>query len=227
MWTERLLVRLCQLCDQSTETGEYVEPQEALQAYRFWAKYWDNTGKGSGAEGMARYRRSAWKAYYDTLSVILQHDMHYSPESTALGNETAGAAEKPPLQPHPSVKLQQRAELKKVETIYESLLLKETQFPKASDTNREIEAWADAVMDNWRVLCGPTWSDRDLGEGGKEAVGTGVLDVRLPLGLVYIYLQLIESDSPAIDSLPRGHQDISFHTDIATSLYRTCLTRGV
>lgn len=64
-----------------------------------------------------------------------------------------------------------------METIYENLLIKETKFPKASETNHEVESWVDSVMDNWRLLCGPTWSDEDLGEGGKEGVARGVLDV--------------------------------------------------
>jgi hypothetical protein len=115
---------------------------------------------------MVRHRLSAWKAYYATLSIILQNDIPYElgPEVTAATGKT-------------NAKLPQRTELKRVEVIYENLLLKETHFPKASDGNQEIEEWADAVMLNWRVLCGPTWGDDDLGEGGKEAVGRGVLDV--------------------------------------------------
>lgn len=75
------------------------------------------------------------------------------------------------------MRLRQRAELKRVETSYENLLIKETQFPRASESNREIEAWVDSAMDNWRLLCGPTWSDDDLGEGGKEGVARSVLDI--------------------------------------------------
>ena len=175
MWTERLLVRLCQLVNQSSETGSHADPADALRAYRFWAKFWESTGKGTGAEGMARPRRSAWKAYYDTLSVILRYSLPYDPEPRSSNNTLTNGNEKQ----HSIVKLQQRAEIKRVETIYESLLLKETHFPRASEDNREIEAWTDAVMENWRHLCGTTWSDEDLGEGGKEAVGRGVLDVKV------------------------------------------------
>jgi hypothetical protein len=178
MWTERLLVRLCQLVNQSAETGQYADAEKALQAYRFWAKFWETTGNGTSAEGMTRPRRSAWKAYYDTLSEILRHRLPYSPEPRSSGNNITNGQEKQ----HSIVKLHQRAELKRVETVYESLLLKETHFPKASEDSHEIEAWTDAVMENWRQLCGPTWSDEDLGEGGKEAVGRGVLDVGVPDG---------------------------------------------
>lgn len=173
VWTENLLVRLCQLSDQSTDTGRHVSSVDALRSYRYWAKYSDATAKsgGSDASSAARHRRLAWKAYYDTLSHILRHSLPYEPE------QSSSTSEKPPLHTQASLRLRQRAELKRVETVYEALLIKETQFPKASQTNHEIEAWVDSVMDNWRLLCGPTWSDTDLGEGGKEGVARSVLDV--------------------------------------------------
>ncbi|KAF1972267.1 filamentation protein-like protein [Bimuria novae-zelandiae CBS 107.79] len=173
MWAEHLLVRLCHLSDQSSEVGNYTDLTDALQAYRFWAKYWETTAKGGGTEGVsaAKYRRLAWKAYYDTLSTMLRHDVPYEVESVS----TDFATEKPAALSQS--RLHQRAELKKVETIYESLLLKETHFPKANETNTEIEKWVDAAMDNWRIFCGPTWTDADLGAGGKEAVGRCMLDI--------------------------------------------------
>ncbi|KAL1608084.1 hypothetical protein SLS60_003023 [Paraconiothyrium brasiliense] len=173
MWTEHLLVRLCHLSNQSSDAVSYTDLTDALQAFRFWAKYWETTAKSGGTEGAsaARYRRQAWKAYYDTLSTILHHDVPYESESVP----TEPATEKPPVLAR--TRLQQRAELKKVETIYESLLLKETHFPKASESNVEIEQWVDSAIDNWRVFCGPTWTDADLGAGGKEAVGRCMLDI--------------------------------------------------
>lgn len=173
MWTEHLLVRLCHLSDQSSGGANYTDLADALQAFRFWANYWESTAKSSGTEGAnaARYRRQAWKAYYDTLSAMLRHDLPYESESVSADHAT----EKPPALSHS--RLQQRAELKKVETIYESLLLKETSFPKASDRNTEIEQWVDSAIDNWRVFCGSSWTDADLGAGGKEAVGRCMLDI--------------------------------------------------
>ena len=219
MWTEHLLVRLCILSDQSVESGEIVELAEALQAYRFWAKYWDANAKNAGSEApnSARYRRLAWKAYYDTLSMVLRHDLPYYAESTE-----PNAAEKPPLQKSSYARLQQRAELKRVEAIYESILLKETHFPKASESNQEMDGWTDAVMHNWRYLCGPTWSDQDLGEGGKEAVGRGVLDVsedsRVVLALSGLAILIYQ------DTVPRRHQDLSFHADSSAPVYRSRLS---
>jgi hypothetical protein len=117
----------------------------------------------------------AWKSYYDTLSTIIRNDLPYD----------VGAAhsvsEKPAMQGQNSLRLQQRAELKRVETIYESLLIKETHFPKASESNLEIAIWIDSVIHNWRLLCGASWSDNDLGEGGKEGVGRSVIDVSVLL----------------------------------------------
>ncbi|KAH7074480.1 filamentation protein-like protein [Paraphoma chrysanthemicola] len=173
MWTESLLVRLCQLSDQSTGPGEHITSTEALRTYRYWATFWDASGRGAGSEAptAARHRRLAWKAYYDTLSSILRHNLAYDPESLP------STSEKAPIHTQSGLRLRQRAELKRVETVYEGLLIKETRFPKASETNHEIEAWVDSVMDNWRLLCGPTWTDADLGEGGKEGIGRSVLDI--------------------------------------------------
>ena len=177
LWGEHSLVRLCQLSDQSTTTGENINASEALRTYRYWAKFWDATSKNPGSEtantsaSAPRHRRLAWKAYYDSLSTILRYDLAYEPDSTPIVQENP----KPNAQS--DTRLRQRAELKRVETVYESLLVKETNFPKASETNHEVEAWVDAVMVNWRLLCGPTWTDDDLGEGGKEGVARSVLDV--------------------------------------------------
>lgn len=175
MWSENLLVRLSQLSDQSRAANEYATTTDALRTYRYWAKFSDATAKSGGLEGpnSARYRRLAWKAYYDTLSTVLRDNLPCDSE------DIPATSEKPPVHSQSSTRLRQRAELRRVETVYETLLLKETQFPKASGSNRDIEAWVDSVIDNWRVLCGPTWTDADLGEGGKEGVGRSVLDVSI------------------------------------------------
>jgi hypothetical protein len=219
MWTENVLVRLCQLSDQSSGTGEYITPTEALNTYRYWARFWEATAKhgGSDVPNAARYRRLAWKAYYDTLSTILRHDLEYESEPTSA------TSEKSPLHTQSSLRLRQRAELKRVETVYESLLIKETQFPKASQTNFEIEAWVDSVMDNWRLLCGPTWSDGDLGEGGKEGIARSVLDVRGQLNWTVCY----NSSDTFIDTLPGSYQDLPLYADSTLSLHCPCIARRV
>ncbi|KAF2810963.1 uncharacterized protein BDZ99DRAFT_487697 [Mytilinidion resinicola] len=162
LWTERLLGRACLLVDQSSPEIHDIDSAQSLKTFRIWQRLWDSLA-GSGASGSeaGKSRRLVWKAYYDTLSTLLQRGHSYGPTPTNL-------------EPR---KLQQRSELKRVEAIYEGLILKETQFPKASENNYEIEQWVDAVISNWRVLCGPGWQDEELGEGGKGAVGRGVLDI--------------------------------------------------
>ena len=221
MWTERLMVRLCLLADQSTETGQLVATQEALNIFRFWAKCWEFVGNsGSGGSDAARLRRLAWKAYYDTLSVMLRDELPYKSEVSGPETKDFAAKEKHAAHPNPTQRLQQRAELKRVETVYESLLLKETNFPKASENNLEMEGWTEAVIANWRVLCGPNWHDDELGEGGKEAVGRGVLDVSLHNPQIF----MCSSPLPTIaDTISRCNQDFPFYTDLAVSFHRACI----
>lgn len=216
MWAEHLLVRLCHLSDQSSEGAKYTDLTDALQAFRFWARYWESVAKGAGTEGAnaAKYRRQAWKAYYDTLSAILRHDVPYEPDPAA---SVEAPSEK--LQELPHSRLQQRAELKKVETIYESLLLKETQFPKASESNVEIEQWVDSAIANWRVFCGPAWTDADLGAGGKEAVGRCMLDVSHSRGTFRLRAH------NCVDTLQSSHENISFHSNPASPLRCPCVSR--
>lgn len=175
MWTEYLLGRLCQISDQSEGGSGLVGSSEALQTFRAFATFSEGAGRTPGTDTAesTKSRRLAWKSYYDTLSTIIRHNLPYD----------AGAqvtSEKPAAQSQTSIRLQQRAELKRVETIYESLLIKETHFPKASENNREIEVWIESVIANWRLLCGASWTDSDLGEGGKEGVGRSVIDVSPP-----------------------------------------------
>ena len=167
-WTESLLTRHCMLSSYHISTKQSppisaVPPSRILAPFRAFSKYWDT--KGASIPGLhnkigerqSSYTRT-WGCYYDTLSVLLQR------EGTAHVFDS---------------KLQQGAELKKVEAAYEGVLLKETQFPKADQANSQIERWVDQVMANWRIMCGHTWQDEDLGAGGKASLGRGVLDVGL------------------------------------------------
>ena len=117
-------------------------------------------------------RRRVWKAYYNTLSKILQGGLPYPPPGASAEGSSSASVE------NFHARLQQRAELQHVQTIYESLMLEEVKFPKADEINQEIEEWVESVVGNWRVLCGSTWRDDDLGEGGKEGVARSVLEVR-------------------------------------------------
>ncbi|KAL0262247.1 hypothetical protein SLS55_003686 [Diplodia seriata] len=179
-WSEALLARLCVLLDISKAGDRPEDLGSALHAFRLWARLMENGKAQFSGEALADppdMRRAVWKAYYDTLSIILRRGSLYSgssdPDHALLGDAAEHASEEQYL----SARLQQRAELKLAESVYESLLLKEARFPKASESNEEVDAWAESVMGNWRIICGPAWTDEELGEGGKAAVGKGVLDI--------------------------------------------------
>lgn len=166
-WTESLLTRHCMLSSRHVSANQVspsilaVPPSRVLAPFRAYSKYWDTksaliTGTLFKAGDRHNSYMRTWGHYYDTLSILLQR------ETTQHVFDS---------------RLQQGVELKKVEATYESILLKETSFPRADEANSQIESWVDQVMANWGVMCGHTWQDEELGEGGKAALGRGVLDV--------------------------------------------------
>ncbi|KAL9130552.1 MAG: hypothetical protein Q9175_006997, partial [Cornicularia normoerica] len=166
-WTESLLTRHCMLSSRHVSANQVspsisaVPPSRVLAPFRAYSRYWDSKGASNrgtlfrAGDRHSSYMRT-WGYYYDTLSVLLQR------ETTRHVFDS---------------RLQQGVELKKVEAIYESILLKETTFPRADQANSQIESWVDQVMANWRIMCGHTWQDEDLGQGGKASLGRGVLDI--------------------------------------------------
>ncbi|QSZ30594.1 hypothetical protein DSL72_000151 [Monilinia vaccinii-corymbosi] len=167
-WVEELLTGSCMLSSHAfkTKTSPILET-ETLSAFRAWARFWEwAPTKPLGRTPNARVlRRQVWKEYYITLSDILQQCAPFP--TTALTT----------AYPESSSKMQQRAELRRVEIRYEELLLGEVQFPKAEEPSEEVEAFVELVMQNWRILCGNSWQEHELGEGGAEAVSRGVLDI--------------------------------------------------
>jgi hypothetical protein len=168
-WTEQLLTLSCILFGRAVRyepSGRLVT--EALSAFRLWASFWDHQSSsppGGHAPNSMFLRRHVWKEYYATLSTVLQHDMPYPIMSMTSAY------------PDHSTRLRQRAELRRIETKYEGLLLKEVQFPKAEESSEEVEEWVDLVMENWAVLCGSGWQDAELGKGGRESVSRDVLNI--------------------------------------------------
>ncbi|KAL9079732.1 MAG: hypothetical protein Q9157_001405 [Trypethelium eluteriae] len=176
-WAEQIFSRLCGLLSQRMQHLPVDEQGKALEAFRLWAKFCHyqpkaglvdvtETGIVSGVK-----RRDVWKAYYDSLSIVLTHNAQSSQIASSFSVGPADA-EKTVV----TARRAQRAELKRIETCYESLLLEETTFPKAIQRNDEVERWVEAVIANWRIFCGPTWQDEELGEGGKAAVSRDVLE---------------------------------------------------
>jgi cargo-transport protein YPP1 len=226
-WSEWLLSRLCLLTDQSSPASVAIESELALQVFRVWSRLFEirPTAQGiASASGSsvqtASARRRVWKAYYDTLSMILQKDLKYIPNPTTPHGHISEHTEKYLEEQVPSTRLQQRAELKRVETLYEAQLLQETQFPKSNQATTEIELWVDSVIANWRVLCGPSWIDEDLGEGGKAAVGREVLDVRLITNAVRFALTIS-------DSVSCSNQDLPLHSNSSLFVHSSCFFSGI
>lgn len=168
-WTELYLTGFCLLSSHAIKSRiSAILETETLSAFRAWAKFWDNQAPaptGGRASQAQVPRRGVWKEYYITLSDLLQQALPFP--TTSL---TTAYAET-------STRLQQRAELKRIEARYETLLLSEVQFPKAEEASEEVEAFVEIVMQNWRILCGSNWKEHDLGEGGAEGVSRGVLDI--------------------------------------------------
>lgn len=134
-----------------------------LQAFRLWANHVRQTpdsAKNNAYNGAGLLKTEAvWKVYYGFLSKVMRDGRDY------------------PASGHIPPRLQQYTELKRVETIYENIVLRTTQFPKANESNHGIEGWVEEAFQNWVIFSGPRWHDEDLGEGGRNAVGRNMLDV--------------------------------------------------
>ena len=167
-WGELFLTEHCMLFSQTLdEHPEILTDPNCLACFRSWARYWDLKGApvpgGSGFTGSVP-RRRIWLAYYDVISEILKQDLPFPTGYAPLNNESSARA-------------QLRMELKKVEAKYEVLLLSETTFPRAEEQREEVERFVELVMENWKILAGRGWRDHDLGQGGKESLSRGVLDI--------------------------------------------------
>ncbi|KAL8796217.1 MAG: hypothetical protein Q9182_007405 [Xanthomendoza sp. 2 TL-2023] len=171
IWAEQLLARYGKL--RSNET---------LAPFRAWAELpWANTSRlgnitqsGMASRSRSVPRRRVWRLYYDTLSAIMQEDLPY-PANVPGTSMAAQEMSTDNVNAVDNLKLQQGIELRRVETIYEEILLKELPFPMASEASVEVESWIDQVMANWRVVSGPSWQNQDHGRGGKEAMTRNVL----------------------------------------------------
>ncbi|PWY70247.1 TPR-like protein [Aspergillus heteromorphus CBS 117.55] len=167
-WSEKLLAEGASLageeaCDNIV-TADAQTITSALGFFRLWASHplvklvtSSQPHMDDSAEPVSR--SPIWKSYYDLLTYILQQSLPYSP--------SAGGPVRPQL----------ASEIRRVESLCEANLLREAKFPAADSGNPEIEAWVEQVIQNWEVLCGTTWTDEELGEGGQNAVGRTVLEI--------------------------------------------------
>jgi hypothetical protein len=136
-----------------------------LRSFRLWAAHTEvkrgdpASNSQSDAPASPGSRASVWKACYDFLSAILQREIAYVTPSNGPR------------------RVQFTTEFRRVEAICETIVLRNTTFPKANESNKQVEAWVEQVIQNWEVLCGPEWHDEDFGEGGQDAVSRNVLEV--------------------------------------------------
>lgn len=145
-----------------------LDDANTIVCFRSWAKYWEVmaapvTG-GFGFKGSVP-RRRIWNEYYLALSHILENDL---PLPT-------GQIEK--ISNDLSARSQLRVELRHTEAAYQALLLSETTFPRADEEREEVEAFVKQVVSNWTILCGRGWREQDLGQGGRNSLSRGVLDI--------------------------------------------------
>lgn len=170
-WSELYLTEYCVLTSESIRLGDATfDQQKSISCFRAWARYWEAmaapvTG-GFGFKGSATSvpRRAIWSEYYQGLSKHLLNDDAFPPAN--FGNVTADTP----------ARTQLRMELQRVEASYERLLLSETMFPRADEHRTEVELFIKQVMDNWAILCGRGWSEKDLGQAGRAGISRGVLD---------------------------------------------------
>jgi hypothetical protein len=179
-WTERFLGKACMSIWKSISDPAAASLSESLQSFHAWADFWQRAPSSSGLSATSfSYldipRRQVWKAYYELLSKILRDDLMYNPSSTSSSDLLTTPNDDMSDEQYTSARRRQRAELQRAEATYESLLLEETQFPKASQTNTEVEEWTQQVIANWSIF--RSWPDTELEKGGQKTVGRGVLDI--------------------------------------------------
>lgn len=137
-------------------------------------------------------QRQQWRANYEAISrAILQGQLppgvQHNNSHEHMGSMSSSD--------YSALRRKQVTDLVNIEKNYESLLLSETRFPKADETNGEVRSWVELAMENRRILCGSSWSDEELGPGGKNAVGRRTLDVSNEDGLIRAKLILYRSST--------------------------------
>lgn len=165
-WAEQVLAQMALMASDGLDVSSPASDKQidtALQAFRHWAIFSarsrDTILDDFGIAQPVVRKIQVWKAYYLFLSKLVEHGVDYH----ALGEK--------------HTRLHQVAELRRIESTYESELLRITKFPRAHESNQMIEEWVEQVMRNWEVLCGRSWPEVDLGEGGRNAVGRNALDI--------------------------------------------------
>ncbi|KAF4547961.1 Hypothetical protein D9617_33g038250 [Elsinoe fawcettii] len=169
-WASRVLGELCALglSDQEKRTLESMN--KSLVRYRAWS----GVGRDAPLErNKAQSSTRIWRAYHSLLADIFKSNLVYTAsEEQPLAVSTSKISR--------STQTVQRnkqfAELKSVAKGCEAALMKETDFPKANETNEVFETFADEVVQIWRIITSSEWSNADLGEQGKIGCTRNVLE---------------------------------------------------
>lgn len=150
-WAEQILG------DYGTSAG--IRADGRLHALQLWSRLTSRTQEVSpatyGNTSAGHSRAAVWELYYIITSQALEH---------------SASSDGP-------IRAKLASELRVIESAYETSLLKNRKFPKASDTNTVVEDWVERVIKNWQVLCGPSWKESDLGQGGRNGATRNVLDI--------------------------------------------------
>lgn len=162
-WSEQLLAALA---ISKVQDDEKLPASQGDNVASLAFRHWDQlatTGSETvhfayGHPGPHRSRASVWNSWYAYMSNSLQHN-HYS-RSIEFGSPS-----------------EQIALFRRVQTAYENEFLQNTRFPKATESNHLVEEWVEQVIRNWTVLCGPQWTDEDLGQGGRNSFSRSVIDI--------------------------------------------------
>lgn len=152
-WSEQILSSFI------VANSDSLSSEEKLKVLRLWSALTAKTQEVSpstyGNLKSHVSRNFVWQIYYH----IISHELTQPQRSSSIP------------------RARQAAELRAVETAYETNFLRNRKFPKATESNAPVEEWVEQVIRNWQVLCGPDWHENDLGQGGRDAVTRNVLDV--------------------------------------------------
>lgn len=151
-WAEQVLA------EYGTLDSSSISSEEQLKGLRSWAllvaRAPEATPATYGNPNSHLSRSRVWKVYYHRLSECLAQ-----PQTMLMSNTRYAA------------------DLRAVESAYETAFLRDRRFPKATESNAVVEEWVEQVIRNWQILCGPGWQESDLGEGGRNALTRNVLDI--------------------------------------------------
>ncbi|QIW99534.1 hypothetical protein AMS68_005052 [Peltaster fructicola] len=183
-WTERLLAGVCfYYSEKALNSPSTYSMGESLRVFWAWNEFWSRSPTTPPAAQRGQLLRidvprlEVWRRYYELLSSILRYGLIYNLKAKVAEEVLTFPDEHFTPAQITEARLNQSRELKRIESTYETLLLSETKFPTATHNNTGIEEWVSHVIRNWKLMCGPMWSDAELGEGGKTAMGHTVLDV--------------------------------------------------